>query len=120
MLEFEIIPGGPVINLILLVAKAEDIFVLHIDTGERWPQFDGTMYSDEEITLFLQSHSDKDGSSPPTRIVFKTPGRWKWGATASPRKWGLDLVLWKALPTDECESIWQREDGPIFTEDDGL
>jgi len=106
MLEFKVIQGGVFINTITLMAESENSFVLHVDTDERWPEFDGAMYGGEEVTLFLCPHAHSP-KGPPTRITFKAPGEWAWGAIGQPMKYGLQVVLYKTVgPSDEWETIW--------------
>lgn len=108
MLEFKVALGNVSINTITIMSKSEDIFVLHIDTDEKWPEFDGAMYEEEGVTLFLcnRDHGHSDNTKP-TRVKFETPGVWRWGTICQPAKYGLQVVIYKAIePTDDWETIW--------------
>lgn len=117
MLEFKVTIGNLPINTVTLMSKFEDVFVLHIDTPEHWPDYEGAMFGDSEITFYFvpqgwDPYKEKSGKKSikarlATKIEFKLPDDHnKWGTTVSSSKHGFEVVIWKKIPYDDCKTVW--------------
>jgi len=117
MLEFEVTIGNLPINTVTLMSKTEGVFILHIDTTEHWPEYEGAMLCDNEMTLYFvprnwNPYKEKAGkksikSRVATRIEFKVPEDHRnWGTTVSSGKHGFEVVLWRKIPCAAHETIW--------------